>query len=302
MRPASNTSVRGTNVVLALLAAGLMIHSPAVPAAWASEAMPVARQNELVQMYCAVCHTDAVRNGGLSLEHFDAARADPSLAAVMVSKLTSGVLLETVKAASYDPAAAALVARKMKGGAMGAAGLPVPDKATIDALIGALTSEATGADRWHVSRSEGAPTKTPVFTASILRELPSATKPGEASLYRLVLSCNAATRKGEMQLAWAPSPKTGTLSGTVDGNIPFAYKVEGTEHMGNGSQVTAGPAAITLYDSGKLAQTPGMVLPRQVLLVRNLFPEESVEFPFGDLTQAARQSLRACFRESNAGQ
>jgi hypothetical protein len=34
---------------------------------------PAAQQNALVQRYCAVCHTDAAKNGGLSLEHFDAA-------------------------------------------------------------------------------------------------------------------------------------------------------------------------------------------------------------------------------------
>src|SRR3954454_5123804 len=91
------------------------------PAAYGQDAspMPVAQQNALVQKYCAVCHTDAARNGGLSLEHFDASQAAPSLAAMMVSKLTSGVSLETARAAASDPGAAALVTRKMKGGAMG---------------------------------------------------------------------------------------------------------------------------------------------------------------------------------------
>jgi hypothetical protein len=49
----------------------------AVPVALASGAMPVPQQNALVQKYCAVCHSDAHMNGGLSLQHFDAAYPDP---------------------------------------------------------------------------------------------------------------------------------------------------------------------------------------------------------------------------------
>jgi hypothetical protein len=119
MQPTLKTSACRTIGVVAALAAGLIINSLAVPTAFASDAMPAAQQNALVQKYCAVCHTDAARNGGLSLEHFDAAQAAPSLAAMMVSKLTSGVSLETVRAAASDPSASALVDKKMKSGAMG---------------------------------------------------------------------------------------------------------------------------------------------------------------------------------------
>src|SRR2546425_9722736 len=75
----------------------------------AAEDMSPAQENSLVRKYCAVCHTDASKNGGLSLEHYDAAQADPPLAAMLLSKL--------------------------RNGAMGAAGLGVPDKATRDAWI-----------------------------------------------------------------------------------------------------------------------------------------------------------------------
>src|SRR5450432_2117870 len=51
---------------VAALAAGLIINPLAIATAFASDAMPVEQQNALVQKYCAVCHTDAVRNGGLS--------------------------------------------------------------------------------------------------------------------------------------------------------------------------------------------------------------------------------------------
>src|SRR5690349_10972635 len=72
--------------------------------------LPVAQQNAIVQQHCAVCHSDATPNGGLSLQHFDAAQASPALAAMMLSKLTSGVALDTLLAAASNPDAAALVA------------------------------------------------------------------------------------------------------------------------------------------------------------------------------------------------
>ncbi len=258
------------------------ITSLAVPVAFASDAMPVAQQNALVQKYCAVCHTDAARNGGLSLQHFDAAQAPPSLAAMMVSKLSSGVLLETVRAAAFDPSAAALVAKKMKTGAMGAAGIPIPDKATIDALIYALALEAKGANEWHLNRAVDPETKASMLTASILRELPSAKTTAEAAMFRLVLVCNTETHAGEMQLAWAPAPRMGPLSASVDRETPLIYKVEST------GAITAG-AAVSLNNSM-------MLLPTQALGVKDLYSNESVEFPFNDLTLAARQSLAACFK------
>ena len=74
------------------LAVGLTVYSVAVPMAVAGEPMPAAQQTALVLKYCAVCHSDAVRNGGLTLQHFDAAQAAPSLAAMLVSKLQTARL------------------------------------------------------------------------------------------------------------------------------------------------------------------------------------------------------------------
>src|SRR5437763_8400034 len=82
-------------------------------------AMPVAEQNALVAKYCAVCHTDAAMNGGLSLQHYDAAKRDPSLAAMMLSKLANG--------------------------AMGAAGNGVPEKMSQQAWLDSTTEQAAGA-------------------------------------------------------------------------------------------------------------------------------------------------------------
>lgn len=201
--------------------------------AFAGEPMPVAQQNALVGKYCAVCHTDVTRNGGLSLEHFDAARVAPSLAAMMISKMTHG--------------------------AMGAAGIPRPDQATIDQLISALAAKASGAREWSIERGPG-------VTASILRELPGAT-------FRLVVTCNPATREGDVQLAWAPLPKTGSLTATIDGKTTLAYGVEGS-----------------FYGLGK------MTLPVRTLAIHSDFQTGALEFPFSELPGEARQALGVCFQ------
>ncbi len=234
----------------AALAAALI-----APLAVASDLMPVAQQNALVQKYCAVCHTDSARNGGLTLEHFDAAGVDPSLAAMLVSKL--------------------------RNGALGASGLPVPDKATGGALLLALTAEAAGAHEWTVTGSQG------TVTAGIVRDLPGLRSSGEPALYRLTLTCSPETRQGGMQLSWSPVSKSGTLTASVDGKTTLTYPVEGEEKMGNGTPGLMGPAAITLRE---------IALPLRTLTFSNLFPGETVVFPFEGLPAQARRTLSACFQ------
>jgi hypothetical protein len=259
----------------------LLLPALALPPLLAGTPMPVAQQNSLIARYCAVCHTDAARNGGLTLEHFDAQTVAPSLAAMLTSKLTGGALLHTAQIAAGDAAAGAYVAKSMMSGAMGAAGLPIPDKATITSLIDTLAARAARASEWHVERG-------PVVTASILRELPSAKNPALGSLYRLVVTCDESTRKGEMQLSWSPVPQRGTLLLSMDGKPPAPFTVEGNESMGNGSGVQAGPAAINLM-------RPPARLPVQSARVSGLFEGEAVTFPFDELSSAARQSLGVCF-------
>lgn len=178
-----------------------------------AERMPFAEQNALVGKYCAVCHTDAAKNGGLSLQHFDAGTVDPSLAAMLVSKL--------------------------RGGAFGASGLPMPEQATRQGLMASLVMASAGSNDWTVSGGAHE------VTASVLREIAAARKDGVPGLYRLVATCNTETKKGRMQLSWSPEPRSGTILASVDGK-PLAFFVEGEEAMGNGTGGRAGPAAVFL--------------------------------------------------------
>ena len=170
--------------------------------------LSASQQNELVAKYCGVCHSDARPNGGISLEHFDAARPDAGMVAMMLSKFQNG--------------------------AFGASGTPLPDKPTQQALISALTGATAGAGEWIVNRSE----KPGAWSASIVRE-------AKTSIYRLTLSCRPETGRTEMQVAWSPGvPKDGReITVTADGNASASYIVSGQEAMGNGQAGTSGPGA-----------------------------------------------------------
>jgi len=212
-------------------------------------AIPAAEQNALVKQYCAVCHSDATPNGGLSLEHYDSSRRDPLLAAMMLSKL--------------------------KNGAMGAAGKGVPNKAAQRAWLDSTTEQASGAKEWFVTHQGD------TVSAGIVREAPLR-KAGstDAPLYRLQMTCNAATRAGEMQLTWSPQPSTvEAFTVSTDGHPPVAVAP------------LAGDNASAILSTGKR----GGALAKESLVIRDLFPNETVEFPFASLDAKTHAALDKCF-------
>jgi hypothetical protein len=242
-------------VLVAVMAGGFAISAPA------AELMPPAKQNALVQKYCAVCHTDGAKNGGLSLEHYDAAQANPALAAMLLSKL--------------------------RNGAMGAAGLGIPDSATRDEWVAATAAQAERAKGWTVIRSEAAGSKASVVTASIVRDVAPRKRDTDAPVYRLTLACNNASHKGAIQLTWSPAAQTDrTFSVSADGNAGIPNRLEGREEkMGNGTALATGLAA-TILD---------VPLPEKTLTITDLFPGETVVFPLGELDQVDRRQLAVCF-------
>ena len=253
--------MRSISTVAAWTALSILVASTR---AWAADAMPVPQQNALVQQYCAVCHTDAQRNGGLSLQHFDAAHPDAAVAAMVLGKL--------------------------KTGAIGAAGVKPPDDAITQAWISATSTQAAGANRWTVNRTDE------ILTASIVRELPSAQNPDVPDSYRLTVTCRPGTREARIELAWSPgTPKTGQIfSALVDGEALATYKVEGIETMGNGTGGSSGPGSILLYPAPKNSAAT-VALPAQTLTIRDAFPNETVVFPFSELSPKERQALATCF-------
>ena len=238
-----------------------------------------------MQKYCGSCHSDALMYGGLSVQHFDAARPDPTLTAMLLSKITNGHTPKAVSAAD-----SAEVLKMMKASAMGAAGQGVPDEESQVMFSRALALQSEGAYEWNIGwENTGASVEERTLVASILREKPSVKYQGVTDSYRLIVRCRASTREGEMKVAWANAPagEGQMMSVAVDGAEVLHHKVEGGRVQGNGNN---GPGATVLK----------IPLPTQSLTVSNLFGDGNVVFPFSAMSQATRRDLAVCFPTDEA--
>jgi hypothetical protein len=256
----------GTIAALAIITAGLIVDSPAV---FASDAMPLSQQDALVKKYCVVCHDDAKLIGGMSLEHFDPAHPDPNIAGMMVSKLQYG--------------------------AMGAAGVPMPDPATISGLIDALAARAGGAETatggWTLKSNASPlpPPPPPTITASIHEEVHSPANAGKSTVYFLTLTCVKTPDTSKAAIASASHLAEMRLTAdrpmAAAGSWPLKYDVDGI----------AGRTSITyVTDDDSGSATFVIPLPSRSLTIRNLFPGETVTFPFGGLNPELRRILSTC--------
>jgi hypothetical protein len=178
---------------------------------------------------------------------------------------------------------------KLRNGAMGAAGLGIPDPQTREAWVAATVEQAAGAENWTVIRAERPASNGSILSASLVREVQLRKASKDAPLYRLSMTCDKTSRQGEIQLTWSPEPQTNrAFLVSVDGQTGLAHMLAGQEKMGNGTAGTSGRASAILL-------TP---LPTKSLSITDLFEGETVVFPVDALNRHAWQELAACFQRS----
>lgn len=256
----------------------------------------LSEQNAMIENYCVICHLDTAMNGGLSLEHFDAATVSPPLATILVSKFTTGVPLEDILKPELDTQIVEEIELGKRFGApsvMDIAGLPLPTDGEINGFIMAMAQRTNDAERWHIIEDGEK------ISADIVRvtSFPVREDQGERDLtYRLVLTCDAASGDGEMLLTWSPVPANGNLEVIVDSNPPLEFVIDEQEAMANGDSGTSAPSSVVLAGLRQNDGHPGLSMPRSRLQIKGPLPTEQVEFSFDDLWESEPGLLNACFK------
>jgi hypothetical protein len=258
-------------------ALGLML---AASPAFADGPLTAETQDNLQTLYCVACHDTKQMQGGLDLSSFDSAKPDAAVAYMMASKL--------------------------RGGAIGAAGIPIPDQATNDAWLAALVEEGktmTEETRgWTFSLGSDPERHKPLVIASATQEVPAAE--GGERVYQLTLTCHMDdTRGANMELAVfrKDGPQSSPVASFVALNRfpgPVSYEIDGTAAEGflypwQDNRFYASLKKVTYADLG-VPQFP-VALPAESLTVRDLFPGETVSFPFDGWSKTVRGVMGVCF-------
>lgn len=255
--------------------------------------LTVAEQNEMMRNFCVMCHLDSSMNGGLSLEHFDAATVSPPLAAMLANKFTTGVPLNEILQPTKDASVLSKLEAGKRAGApsvMGVAGLPLPSDDEINGFIMAMAEKAEGFEQWHI-KQEG-----DLITADVIRLTPVPQEAGRRDInYRLKVTCNIDSNEGEILLSWSPMPRKGELKAIVDGNLQFEYVLDHEEPMANGDPGASAPSSVVLAGAAKIEKHSELPLPMNTLEFSGLFPLDPVEFSFSDLRELNSTQLFTCF-------
>lgn len=258
--------------------------------------LSIAQQNEMMQSYCVMCHLDSSNNGGLSLEHFDAATVSPALAAILANKFTTGVPLEEILRPEKELHTLEAIEIGKKAGApsvMNMAGLPLPSEAEINGFIMAMAVRGQDAEQWHVLQ-DGAQ-----ISADVIRVTPITGSDSTRDLgFRLTLTCDRLNKEGEILLSWSPAPRNGELQAIADGGTPFTYSLDHEEAMANGDSGTSAPSSVVLYGKNRMEKHPQLSLPESSLHFDGLFPVEAIEFSLDDLREEDRSRLEVCFESA----
>jgi hypothetical protein len=242
----------------------------------------LSEQNAMMENYCVICHLDA-------------ANVSPPLAAILVSKFTTGVPLENVLKPELDSQIIEEIEFGKRFGApsvMDIAGLPLPTDGEINGFIMAMAQRTNTAERWHIVESGEN------ISADIIRvtSLPVREDQGPRDLtYRLVLTCNTTNGEGEMLLTWSPVPANGEVEVFTDNESLTAFIIDEQEPMANGDSGTSAPSSVVLSGFRKNDDHPNLSIPRTSLRIRGPLATEQVEFSFDDLWSSEPQLLNSCF-------
>jgi hypothetical protein len=191
--------------------------------------------------------------------------------------LVGGMSLEHVDPANPDPAIAGMMAGKIDGGAMGASGVDKPDRALGVALSRALRAKSTGAE----ASTGGWAMRVDPLVATIKVKGTSTANSQPPGTYTLSMTCSKNSAMSSHVLLSVSHPSTMHL--TADrpmpeaGSLSFAYEVDGAA-----TPQTSDRANFVLP------------LPERTLTIRNLFPGESVTFPFDGLNPEFRRIFSTC--------